>query len=282
MNINWYPGHMKKSTDKIKESLKLVDVVAELVDARIPISSRNPKIQELLENKPHMIIMNKRDLSDPRENERWKAYFKNRGMETMLVDALHDRGSDKLYNTALLQLKDLMERKEEKNIINKEIRMMIVGIPNVGKSTFINNIARRRGTKVGDRPGVTRINQWIKTEDNIVLLDTPGVLWPKFESEEVGLNLAFTGAIRDEIMDVETLAFRFVKKIMSIDPQVFERRYGIKALEDPVEIMDAIALKRGAILKGKEIDYFKVSNIILNEYRAGLLGAITLERIEDL
>ncbi len=282
MNINWYPGHMKKSSAAIRKSLKQVDVVCELVDARIPISSRNPKIEEILQGKPHLIILNKADLANPRENDRWASYFRSAGIETIVADSTKDRLSEKLYKAAARELEEVMAKRRERQVVDREIKTMVVGIPNVGKSTFINNISKRRGTKVGNRPGVTRQNQWIRTEEQLLLLDTPGVLWPKFESEQVGLHLAFTGAIKDEIMDNETLALRLVENLLRHDPERLETRYGVDVSGEPLEIMELIARKRGALIKGGETDFNKVSNILLTEFRSGILGRITLETTEDI
>ena len=189
MRINWYPGHMKKSIDKIKESLKLVDIVAEIVDARIPFSTRNPLIDNVISNKPRLIILNKVDMANPIETKKWVQYFNDQAIKVVEYNSTKDRSTKKIYNEAKSILKDLFDRRAEKNIDNKTIKMMVVGIPNVGKSTFINNLSNRKGTKVGNRPGVTKSNQWIKTDSDLLLLDTPGVLWPKFENEKTALNL---------------------------------------------------------------------------------------------
>lgn len=281
MNINWYPGHMKVTMDKLKESLKLVDIIIEVIDSRIPISSRNPKIDELKGDKPHVIIMNKVDLADEIENKKWKKHFEEQGKGVLLVDALKNKGLDKLRATCESKLTALREKQKSRGIEDKTIRMMIVGIPNVGKSTIINTIAKRSGAKVGNKPGVTRSNQWIKTKDKIDLLDTPGVLWPKFESEEVGLDLAFTGAIADTILDTENLALKLIERL-SEKRELLEDRYKIEITNEDtaLDIMEKIAVKRGCILRGREIDYFKVSNIILQEFRKATIGRITLERID--
>ena len=278
MNINWYPGHMKKTRESIEKNLSLVDVVFELIDSRIPNSSQNPVIDNILGNKPRIIIMNKADLSDSSTNKQWQDYFNQKGITSILFDSLSGRGIDKLLSLS----KEVTEEKrvayEKRGVINRPIRAMILGVPNVGKSTIINTLAGRKSAKTGNRPGVTKINQWIKIKGVLELLDTPGILWPKFEDEEVGLNLAFTGAIKDEILDTDTLALRLLEKLIYISPELLEDRYNIE-LENktPLEIMEAIAAKRGCLIKGGEIDYTKVSNIILDEFRKGIIGNITLE-----
>ena len=283
MNINWYPGHMKKTIDSIKNSLKLVDIVAELLDSRIPISSRNPLIDEILGNKPRIVLMNKMDLSNEKENNKWIEYFKEQGHETIMINSVNGYGVKNIDKACRIQLADKFKRDKEKNLQINRIRLMIVGIPNVGKSTLINRLVNRKSAKVGNKPGITRHNQWIKTKGSIELLDTPGVLWPKFEDKKTGLNLAYTGAIKDEIMDVENLAFSLIERLQEIDSNILSNRYGVETENIPtIEIMDSIALKRGAILRGKEIDYTKTSNIILDEFRKGVLGKITLEKVEDL
>ena len=281
MQINWYPGHMKKSLDKIRESLKLVDIVAEIVDSRIPISSRNPIIDDTIKDFPRLIILNKVDMSNPYETKKWIKYFNDRRIEVIEYNSTKDKKTNELYKTARRSLTKLFEKREEKNIKDTSIRMMVVGIPNVGKSTFINNVSMRKGTKVGNRPGVTRTNQWIKTNSDLMLLDTPGVLWPKVELHDGGKNLAFTGAIKDEILEIEDLCFEFIKKIQEISPKSLEKRYEIDPSLPTLEIMDKIAIKFGAIQRGKEIDYFKVSNIIFDDFRKVRIDRITLERVED-
>lgn len=284
MNINWYPGHMKKTIDNIKASLKLVDIVGEIIDSRIPISSKNPVIDKILENKPRIMILNKSDMANEGETRKWQNYYQSLGYGVVTIDALHSKGLDKIYTTSKELLSEKFKKLEEKNLQSKTIRMMIVGIPNVGKSTFINNIAKRKSAKIGDRPGVTKQVQWIKTNNDLELLDTPGVLWPKFEDERTGLNLAFTGAIKDEIMDIENLAFRFIQTLNSIDKNILKNRYDLEDedFEETITTMDKIAIRRGAILKKGEIDYFKVANLILDDFRKVKLGRITLETTELL
>lgn len=282
LNINWYPGHMKKTMDSIKSSLKLVDVVLEIVDARIPIASRNPLLDEVLGDKPRVVLLNKMDLANEAMNKKWIEYFKEKGYEAILIDSVKGTNLNKIESTSRQLLTEKFKKLEEKNLNLKRVRAMIVGVPNVGKSTLINRIANRRSAKVGNRPGVTRQNQWIKTGKDFELLDTPGVLWPKFESEEIGLDLAFTGAIKDEIMDTETLAFKLIEKLNHIDKGIIETRYKIETEGlSTLEIMEAIGQKRGCLIRGGEFDYEKISNIVLDEFRKGVLGRITLEGPDD-
>lgn len=284
MNINWYPGHMKKTMDNIRASLKLVDIVGEIIDSRIPISSKNPVIDDVLKDKPRIMILNKSDMADENETKKWLSYYRKKGYGAVVVDALHSKGLDKIYSVAKEMLADKFKKLEEKNLSAKTIRMMIVGIPNVGKSTFINSISKRKSAKIGDRPGVTKQVQWIKTKNDLELLDTPGVLWPKFEDERIGLHLAFTGAIKDEIMDIENLAFRFIDEINKRDVNILKNRYNLSedSYEDTLYLMDEIGRNRGAILKKNEIDYFKVANLVLDDFRKVKLGRITLETVEDI
>ncbi|WBB31293.1 ribosome biogenesis GTPase YlqF [Parvimonas micra] len=284
MNINWYPGHMKKTMDNIRASLKLVDIVGEIIDSRIPISSKNPVIDDVLKDKPRIMILNKSDMADENETKKWLSYYRKKGYGAVVVDALHSKGLDKIYSVAKEMLADKFKKLEEKNLSAKTIRMMIVGIPNVGKSTFINSISKRKSAKIGDRPGVTKQVQWIKTKNDLELLDTPGVLWPKFEDERIGLHLAFTGAIKDEIMDIENLAFRFINELNKRDVNILKNRYNLSedSYEDTLYLMDEIGRNRGAILKKNEIDYFKVANLVLDDFRKVKLGRITLETVEDI
>lgn len=281
MQINWYPGHMKKTIDQMKESLKKVDIVCELVDARIPFSSRNPVIDDILGDFPRIIILNKIDMANHGETKKWIKYFNGKGIQVLEYNSQKDKKTDELYKIAQKALIELFEKRKSKQITNKTIKMMVVGIPNVGKSTFINNISMKKGTKVGNRPGITRSNQWIKTSSDLLLLDTPGVLWPKLDLPDNGLNLAFCGTIKDEILNIEDLCFEFIKKIKEIAPEAIEERYGISSELKALEIMDKIAIKTGSILKGMEIDYYKVSNIILDDFRKMRMKRITLERVED-
>lgn len=283
MNINWYPGHMKKTKEALQKNLKLVDVVIELLDARIPMSSRNPEIDNIVGDKNRIIILNKRDLSDENLNNIWVDYFDKKGIKTILIDATNKKDIKKLINTIKESMKEKIEKLKSKGIKNRPIRAMIVGIPNVGKSTLINSLAGRKSAKTGNRPGVTKGNQWIKLKGNLELLDTPGILWPKFEDQKTGLNLAFTGAIKDEIMDIETLALRLVERLIKNASKDLENRYNIEVGEaEPLGVLEEIAVKRGAIMKGKEVDYTRVAHILLDEFRRGIIGRITIETPEDL
>lgn len=278
MNINWYPGHMKKTRESIQKNLIMIDIVFELLDARIPYSSQNPIIDELVASKPRVIILNKEDLADRKANVLWQEYFFEKGVDSVLVNSQNGKGLDTLISST----KEIMEKKrinnKKKGIINQPIRAMILGIPNVGKSTIINSLVKKKSAKTGNRPGITRTNQWIKTKGDILLLDTPGILWPKFEDNQVGINLAFTGAIKDEILDKETLALKLIEKLLSINPRLIEERYKIQVLDkSALEVMENIALKRGALLKGGEFDYEKTSRVILEEFRRGLIGNLSLE-----
>lgn len=277
MNINWYPGHMKKTKEEIKNSLKLVDIVLEVIDARIPKSSRNPLITEITEKKDRIIIMNKTDLSDPVENEKWIKKFADDGIKAIKMNAKEKINTKEIYNIAKEILFEKFKKNEEQNIENENIRMMVVGIPNSGKSTFINNIAKRKGARVGNRPGVTQQKQWIKTKENILLLDTPGVLWPKFDGQ-TGLNLSFTNAIKDEILNIEELCLKFIEFMKEFYPKNLEERYKIDSNKTALEIYEEIGIKRGAIIRKGEVDYTRCANLIFNDFRSGKLGRITIEK----
>lgn len=282
MNINWYPGHMKKTKESIQNNLKMVDVVFELIDARIPYSSQNPVIESIVGDKPRVIILNKSDLADTRSNKIWQEYFSKKDIPSVLVDSITGKGIENLLNMSLDVTKDKRESFEKRGVISRPTKAMIIGIPNVGKSTLINTLSGRKGTKTGNRPGITKSNQWIKTRGVLELLDTPGILWPKFEDQSVGLNLAFTGAIKDEILDTETLALRLLEKLILSFPNLVEKRYGIEINDDTaLNTMSKIAKKRGCIIRGGEIDYTKVCGIILDEFRKGIIGNITLELPEE-
>ena len=282
MNINWYPGHMKKTLEDMEKKLKLVDFVIEIIDSRIPLSSRNPLFDFFLKNKKRLLIFNKSDLSDPKLNEAWMKKLSDENNFTLSYNAMKPN-----VNLVVKKSEDLMadeiKKYEDKGLNKGALRAMIVGIPNSGKSTFINTISGTRSAKTGNRPGVTKVNQWIKIHPKLHLLDTPGVLWPKFE-EEVGLNLAFTGAIKDEIMDKETLALKLIEKLRDISPSSIEERYKLSDIRDmaSIDIMDEIGRKRGALMRGGYIDYEKVAGIILDEFRKGILGRITLMVPDEL
>lgn len=277
MNINWYPGHMKKTIEDIEKKLKLVDFVIEIIDSRIPYSSRNPLFKDLLKNKKRLLIFNKSDLSDPKLNEEWMEKITDENNFAISYNAMKPNVNLVVKKSEELMV-DEIKKFEDKGLKKGPLRAMIVGIPNSGKSTFINSISGTKSARTGNRPGVTKTNQWIKIHSKLHLLDTPGVLWPKFE-EKVGLNLAFTGAIKDEIMDRETLALKLIEKLKNIAPASLEERYKISDIKEmsPLEIMDEIGKNRGALMRGGLIDYEKVSGIVLDEFRKGTLGRITLE-----
>ena len=277
-NINWYPGHMKKTRELIAENLKMVDIVIEVIDARIPVSSRNPIIDELVKTKKRIIILNKSDLSDGKANARWSDYFKKQGSMVLAMNCMSGGGVNQLYKI----LNRLQDEKNEGQIRKKPLRMMIVGVPNVGKSSLINRMTGKKSAKTGDRPGVTKGKQWLGLENGMQLLDTPGILWPKFEDPEVGLNLAFCGSIKDEILDVATLALELIKVLQKDYPQLLKDRYKLDEIEeDALTNMENIALKRGFILPGKRIDYERCGKTVLDEFRSGKIGNITLEQTAE-
>lgn len=282
MNINWFPGHMKKTRELLKDNLKLVDLVVEILDGRIPLSSRNPEIDSIIQDKPRVVLLNKCDLADPKVLREWENYYKERGIETVSINALKGINLDKIVVKAKEVTKEKMEKIISKGRKERPIRMMIVGIPNVGKSSLINKLAGKKSAQVGDRPGVTKSKQWVKLKGNLELLDTPGILWPKFEDQNVALNLAFTGAIRDEILDVETIALRLIEKLSEKNPESLTERYNIEIEETPLETMEAIGKKRGCISRGNEYDYTRIANIVLNEFRAGTLGKISIESPSEI
>ncbi len=282
MNIQWYPGHMTKTRRQMAESLKLVDAVCELLDARIPLSSRNPDIDEMFSSKPRMVILNKADQADQNITRRWKEYFKSKGMAVIETDCKTRRGINDFAPALRELLKDQIAKWNEKGQVGRPVRVMIVGIPNVGKSTLINQLAGRKTAKTEDRPGVTRGKQWVKVDEKLELLDTPGILWPKFDDPKVGLRLAFTGAVKDAIMDTETLAFELMKLLATEYPDKVRERYKIEP--DPNsegwEILEAAGRKRGFLISGGEIDLDRMAKVLLDEYRAGKLGRLSLETPE--
>lgn len=292
MNINWYPGHMEKTRRQIAEDLKLVDIVIELLDARIPISSQNPEIAKIVNNKKKIVVLNKCDLSDENVNNQWVEYFKQKGISSVLTDSNSGNGISKCIRQVENIMKEDLEILAQKGRIGRKIRAMILGIPNVGKSSFINRISKKTSAGVANKPGVTRMKQWIRINEKLELLDTPGVLWPKFESEEVALNLAFTGTIKDDVIDREEVAFYFIKWILdSKYRQNLCQRYKIQEyeIEDILEkpqdenaniydIFLLIGKKRGAIISGGKIDEQKTARIILDDFRNTRIGKISLEK----
>ncbi len=279
LNLNWYPGHMKKTSESIKENLKKVDIVLELIDARAPRASENPMIPELIGDKPRILIFNKSDLADPKENDRWIAYYKERNISVVSVNANSGKGISNLLDEVDRVMEDKRQRDRDRGIISNQVRAMIIGVPNVGKSTLINSLANRKSTKTGNKPGITRTNQWIKVEDRMLLLDTPGVLWPKFQSEELALNLAYIGSIKDEVLPKDEVALRLIEKLGKKYPDLLEERFNISIQATPLENMEEIARKRGAIMRGSEVDYSRVTDIILDEFRKGTIGRISLETV---
>ena len=283
LHINWYPGHMKKTKELVKNNLKLVDVVVELLDARIPFSSRNPDIDRFVGDKPRVVVLNKSDISDPNKLNQWVDYYKKRGIKAIPVDTLKGKGINKIIEECKNETKEKMEALVKKGRIERPIRIMIVGIPNVGKSSLINKLTGRKSTQTGDKPGVTKGKQWVKLKGNLELLDTPGILWPKFEDEEGALKLAFCRAIKDEVLDVDTLGLRLIEKLMEIEPEKLKERYKLNELgETPLETMEMIGVKRGLILRRNELDYTRIATTVLNEFRDGKIGRITLEIPKDM
>lgn len=291
-NINWFPGHMAKTRKQITEDLKLVDVVIEILDARIPISSQNPEIKKITQNKKKVVVLNKSDLSDENENKRWMEYFIKQGNRVVLVDSNTGKGVNDVIKQIQIAMEEEMKKLSEKGRIGRKIRVMIVGIPNVGKSSFINRITKRNSAEVGNKPGVTRQKQWIRINDEVELMDTPGVLWPKFESEEVALNLAFTGTIKDDILQITEIAYCLTKFLLKNYKNNLLDRYSLdeNVIDDILdqaqeenqniyEIMQLIGKRRGAIVAGGNIDDEKTSKIILDDFRCGKIGKISLEKL---
>lgn len=277
MNFQWYPGHMTKAKRMMQEDIKLIDVVIELVDARIPFSSKNPDIDEIAKNKSRIILLNKFDLADEKNTLKWKEWFEKQGFFVAFVNSKNGRGVKEVHNVIQQACKEKIERDRKRGIINRPVRAMIVGIPNVGKSTFINSFAGKACAKTGNRPGVTKGKQWIRLNKNVELLDTPGILWPKFDDQAVGLRLAFIGSIKDEILNVTELALELIDFLQSHYTGKLAERYGIEEQEDRVKVLEEIADVRACRLKGNELDYEKAANLILDDFRNGKLGRITLE-----
>ena len=282
MNIQWYPGHMTKAKRQMQEDLKLIDLIIELVDARVPLSSRNPDIDQLGQNKSRLILLNKADLADDRQNEAWKEYFQSRGFYVVKVDSRNGAGMKTIQNVIQEACKEKIERDRRRGIKNRPIRAMVAGIPNVGKSTFINTFAGKACAKTGNKPGVTKGKQWIRLNKNVELLDTPGILWPKFEDQLVGIRLACVGSIKDDILNIEELALWLLEKLKKDYPGFLEKRYGISEEGSPLETLEAIAKARGCLKRGEELDYVKASGVIFDDFRGGKIGRITLEWAEQV
>lgn len=283
-NIQWFPGHMAKTKKELKESLKEVDLVAEILDSRIPVSSRNPDLDDIVKNKPRIVVLNKTDLSSDFENKKWLNFYKNKGFFAVPFSLKNNKSVPLFIDKVNEIMKPKLDAWKLKGMIGRSIRIMVVGIPNVGKSSFINKLCKNSKAKVENRPGVTRKNQWFSIGNNIQLLDTPGVLWPKFEDENVAYNLAFTGAIKDQILDVEDLALKFIEIIKVKYSQNLSDRFKVESETiknlTPLKILELIGKKRGMLISGGEIDMQRISNMILEEFRSGKLGRITLETLE--
>ncbi len=279
MDYHWYPGHMTKAVRQMKEDIKLIDLVIELLDARIPLSSRNPDIDDLGKNKARLVLLNKSDLADETDNNKWIQYFKDKGIIALKINSKNKQGIKEINNAVQIACKEKIERDKKRGIINRPVRAMVVGIPNVGKSTFINAYAGRAAAKTGNKPGVTKGKQWIKLNKNLELLDTPGILWPKFDNQTIGMHLAFIGSINDNILDVTELAYQLVKLLATTYPKVVVERYKIEGHEDPLQVMYQVAEVRGCRLKGNQPDLEKTSKIIMDDFRAGKLGRITLDKL---
>jgi len=292
MNIQWYPGHMTRTRRRMEEDLKFVDIVVEIIDARIPISSRNPDIDTLCAGKPRLIVLNRADQADPAGNKRWSAYFKSQGHTVLETDAKTGRGISQFSPVIQNALKDQIAKWREKGQVGRPVRAMVVGVPNVGKSTFINKVAKKKSAIAGDRPGVTRGKQWVNVDRTLDLLDTPGILWPKFEDEKTGIFLAFTGAVKDDVMDVETLGCHMMNLMVNRYPDALmttyklakipEREDGENDIAYGYRMLEACALKRGMRISGGEFDTERMARVLLDEYRGGKLGRFTLEIPEEL
>jgi ribosome biogenesis GTPase A len=281
MNYQWYPGHMTKARRMMEENIKLIDLVIELVDARVPVSSRNPEIDNLAKNKSRIILLNKSDLADERTNALWVEYFTQKGFYVLKLNAKSGSGIKQMNATVSEACKEKIERDKRKGILNRPVRAMVVGIPNVGKSTFINAYAGKACAKTGNKPGVTKGKQWIRLNKNIELLDTPGILWPRFDNQETGKKLAMIGSMNDEILNMDELALEIIKFLKDRYPSLLPQRYQIDEEMEALEIMNDIAVKRGCLKRGAEIDYEKVSALILDDFRSARIGRITLERPSD-
>ena len=284
MNIQWYPGHMTKTRRQMENDVKLVDLVAEVVDARIPISSRNPDIDAMVGERPRLVIFNRTDQADPAMTARWLACFKENGFGVLETDAKSGKGVNQFSTAAKSVLRDKLAAWKAKGQVGRPIRAMVVGVPNVGKSTFINKVARRKSAKASDRPGVTRGKQWVSVDASLELLDTPGILWPKFEDETTGLHLAFTGAVKDEVTDVEGLACALLELLRDRYPKALEERYKMTDMEglQGWELLEDCARKRGMLVSGGETDSERMAKVLLDEFRGGKLGRFTLETPENI
>ena len=281
MNYQWYPGHMTKAKRIMQEDIKLIDLIIELVDARIPMSSRNPDIDELGKGKSRIILLNKSDLADARLNQEWESFFKEKGYFVQQLNAKTGAGIKNIQALVQESCKEKIERDRKRGIINRPIRAMVVGIPNVGKSTFINSFAGKACAKTGNKPGVTKGKQWIRLNKNLELLDTPGILWPKFEDQKIGERLALIGSINDEILHVDELAVALIRNLKNSYLDLLEKRYDITIDEDAYDTLKKIAIARKCLQKGELPDVDRASSMLLEDFRSGKLGRITLERPEE-
>ena len=284
LNIQWYPGHMTKTRRMMEEDLKLVDAVCEILDARIPISSRNPDLDAICGNKPRMVILNRIDLADPEMVRRWSAYFRGKGMAVVATDCKTKKGINNFVPAVRELLSEKLQRYAEKGQIGRPLKIMVVGIPNVGKSTFINQISGRKGAKAENRPGVTRGKQWVTVDQGLLMLDTPGILWPKFEDPNVGIRLAYTGAVKDDVIDIESLACHLMQMLWQQYPDAVRERYKVELAPEAEgwELLEAAGRKRGFLVSGGEVNTERMARVLLEEYRSCKLGRFTLETPEML
>ena len=277
MHFQWYPGHMTKARRMMQENIKLIDIVVELVDARVPLSSKNPDIDELARNKYRLIVLNKADMADAKTTAAWQSYFEAKGFFVAKVNSQKGAGMKEVKSLIEKVCQEKKARDKKRGILNRPLRAMVVGIPNVGKSTFINSFAGKACAKTGNKPGVTKGKQWIRLNKSVELLDTPGILWPKFEDQEVGMRLAYIGSIKDDILNIEELALGLIGYLQEFYPAAIRERYNVEEELKPLDILTAVAKARGCLKKGEELDYEKASRLLLEEFRSGKLGKVTLE-----
>jgi len=280
MNFQWYPGHMTKAKRMMEENIKVIDLIIELVDARVPLSSRNPDIDELGKNKSRIILLNKSDLASDKGNEIWAEYFKQKGFYVLKINAKSGSGVKSITNVITEACKEKIERDRRKGILVRPIRAMVVGIPNVGKSTFINSLVGKACTKTGNKPGVTKGKQWIRLNKTVELLDTPGILWPRFDNQIVGMRLALIGSMNDQVLNIEDLAIELIKFLQKKYPALLNKRYEIDVDQEPFEVLGGVAKSRSCLKKGNELDYQKAAYILIDDFRNGKIGKITLEMPE--
>ncbi|MDE6888680.1 MAG: ribosome biogenesis GTPase YlqF [Eubacterium sp.] len=277
MQYQWYPGHMTKAKRQMQEDIKLVDLVIELVDARIPLSSHNPDIDVLGQNKSRLVLLNKADLADEAKNEAWCEYYKKQGIYAVRLDARNRAGMKQVQDVIQEACKEKLEKNRRRGILNRPVRAMVAGIPNVGKSTFINSFAGKACAKTGNKPGVTKGKQWIRLNKNVELLDTPGILWPKFEDQRIGLHLAYIGSIKDELLDRDEVAVSLIGELTQTYPGLLAKRYDLTEEAEPVKVLEQLAESRGCLKKGGELDCGKAAVLLSDDFRSGKLGRITIE-----